>query len=185
MTEQQLLALARAEGFQAAMIAPAEVPTDPKFRAFCEENLCGHYGANYSCPPDCGSPEDLRKTLLAEQQAMVVGTTWEIGSYANKDAVRHARVTHNAAVLHLMAQLRKAGYAGFCAGYNGCPLCTPCKRQEHQPCAHPELRISCLSAYCVDAAELARRCHMEFSWEEQTLHLFGLIAFHSVEENGI
>lgn len=180
MTDQPLLALAEAEGFQAAMIAPGDIPTDPKFRAFCEENLCGHYGANYSCPPDCGSPEALHEALLAEEQALVVSAVWEIGSYANKDAVRHARLSHNAAVLRLMEQLRKLGFEGFCAGYNGCPLCTPCKRQEGQPCAHPDRRISCLSAYCVDVAQLAGRCGLPFAWEDQRLHLFGLLAFHRI-----
>lgn len=160
------------------MLAPREVPVDAKFRAYCEQNLCGQYAVNYSCPPDCGAPEDLHKRLLAERQVLVVETIWNISGYDDKETIRQSKVSHNAAVLRLMEKLKHAGYAGFCSGYNGCPLCDPCKRRDSQPCAHPELRISCMSAYCVDVAELAKRCGLAFAWTPEKLYLFGMIAFH-------
>ncbi len=55
MTDLELLEMARAEGFNAAMIDKANIPVNPAFRAFCEENRCGKYNANYSCPPNCGT----------------------------------------------------------------------------------------------------------------------------------
>ena len=42
--DEKLLELAREEGFYAAVIPAADVPVDPKFREFCEQNLCGQYG---------------------------------------------------------------------------------------------------------------------------------------------
>ena len=86
--------------------------------------------------------------------------------------------THNAAVLRLMEKVKAAGCQGFCTGYNGCPLCEPCKRKENLPCAHPEKRISCMSAYCIDVAKLADRCGLEFGWITGKLFLFGMIAYH-------
>ena len=178
MTDLELLNLAKAEGFSAVLMAPEDVPIDGKFRAFCEENLCGQYNANYSCPPDCGSVETLRQTLLEQEKVLILQTIHTIGSYENKAAVMQAKVSHNGAVLRLMEKFRKAGYSGFCSGYNGCPLCNPCKRKENQPCAHPDQRISCMSAYCVDVAKLAERCQLDFAWEPDKLYLFGMIAFH-------
>ena len=181
MTDYELNALAESEGFSAALIAPEEVPVDEKFRAYCEENLCGQYNANYSCPPDCGSVEALQQTLLEEKQVLVLQTIHDIGSYENKPAVMAAKISHNTDVLLLMEKLRQAGYRGFCSGYNGCPLCDPCKRKENQPCAHPDKRISCMSAYCVDVAKLADLCKLEFAWTPGKLYLFGMIAFHKEE----
>ena len=34
----------------AAVVDTADIVFDPSFRPYCEENLCGQYGANYSCP---------------------------------------------------------------------------------------------------------------------------------------
>ena len=58
MTAEQMVQYAYEEGFSAAAVVdPADIVFDPSFRPYCEENLCGQYGANYSCPPDCGTPE--------------------------------------------------------------------------------------------------------------------------------
>lgn len=184
MTDHELLALAEAEGFLPALISPREIPVDGKFRVYCEENLCGKYGANYSCPPDCGTPEELHRQLLAERQVLVVEKIWEINGYEDKEGIRCSKRSTNAAVLRLMEKIRQAGYQGFCTGYNGCPLCDPCNRVENQPCKYPDKRISCMSAYCVDVAELASRCGLPFAWDTHKLHLFGMVAFHRSEENG-
>ena len=176
--EEKLLELAREEGFRAALLDPQEIPVDGKFRAFCEENLCGQYGANYACPPDCGTVEELHAKLLTEKKVLVLQTLHDIGSYENKPVVNQARVRHNSAVLSLMEKLLQVGYTGFCSGYNGCPLCTTCKRKENLPCVHPEKQISCMSAYCIDVAKLAEKCGMDFAWTPEKLHLFGMIAFH-------
>lgn len=179
--EQQLLDFARAEGFHAAVISTREIPVDPKFRAFCEENLCGQYGANYSCPPDCGSVEQLHGQLLEQDWALVISTIWENVTFDDKAAVAHAKASHNGAVLRLMERIRQAGYSGFCAGYNGCPLCRRCGRLDDLPCPHPAQRISCMSAYCIDVAQLARQCRLEFGWIPGKLYLFGLIACRKEE----
>lgn len=181
MTDIELLEFAKGEGFTAALIDPEQVPVDAKFRVYCEENLCGNYGANYACPPDCGTVEELHQKLLKEEKVLIVQTEWDIVSYDDKPSVCRARTGHNAAVMRLMGKLRKAGFHGFCAGYNGCPLCDPCKRKENLPCAHPEERIICLSAYCVDVTELMKRCDIPYSWTPGKLYLCGMIAFHEEE----
>ena len=53
MTEAEMIQCAIDEGFAAAAIVDTtQIVFDPSFRPYCEENLCGQYGANYSCPPD-------------------------------------------------------------------------------------------------------------------------------------
>ena len=185
MTDQEILALAQAEGFSAALLPTQEIVTDGKFRRFCEENLCGHYGANYACPPDCGTVEETRRQLTAQPRALVLQRTWPICSFQNQEAVAHARVRHNAAVLRLARQLREHGLSGFCLGYNGCPLCDPCKQVIGQPCPHPDARISCMSAYCIDVAQLAQRCKLPFAWESDKLYLYGMFAFSGGQDGAL
>lgn len=82
-----------------------------------------------------------------------------------------------AAILRFAEKLRQAGIQGFCLGYGGCPLCEPCKRAENQPCSHPDKKISCMSAYCIDVAKLAEKCGLEFAWLPEKLFLFGMFVF--------
>ena len=182
MTNAELMKLAEAEGFLAAVIETKDIPVNAEFRRFCEDNLCGKYNANYSCPPACGTVEEVHGRLLAEDQALVLETICEIGSYENKDAILTSKKQLNGAILRLMEQVRQVGFRGFPLGYGGCPLCDPCKQAEGEPCVFPEKRISCMSAYCIDVAKLAKRCDLEFAWIPERLHLFGMIVFHREEQ---
>ena len=61
MDEKRLLDTALEMGFaNAALMDTAELVFIPAFRPLCEENLCGKYGVNYACPPDCGTVEEMR-----------------------------------------------------------------------------------------------------------------------------
>ena len=177
MQEHEIIKLAEAMGFTAAYIDTADVVQDPSFRKFCEDNLCGKYNANYSCPPDCGTVDEVQQRLKAGKRALVLQSIWDICSYDNKDEIQKSKKTHNAAILRFTESLRQAGHKGFCLGYGGCPLCDPCKRVNNEPCAHPEQKISCMSAYCIDVAKLAEKCGLEFAWVPEKLFLFGMFVF--------
>lgn len=177
MTDMEFLKLAEEAGFSAALISTSEIVVNPEFRPYCEENRCGKYNANYSCPPDCGSVEEVQERLASGKRALALQTIWEIGSYENKQAIQDSKKAHNAAILRLTEKLRQAGVHGFCLGYGGCPICDPCKRLSNEPCAHPDKKISCMSAYCIDVAKLAEKCNLEFAWVPEKLFLFGMFVF--------
>ena len=176
MNDLELTRMAEAMGFRAAVIASEEIPVDGSFRKFCEDNLCGKYNANYSCPPACGTVEEVHGRILDTTKALVLQSVYEIGSYDNKEGIQTSKKDLNLAVLQLTQQLRSQGIDCFCLGYGGCPLCNPCKQVEGEPCVFPEKRISCMSAYCIDVGKLAGKCGMEFAWVPEKLFLFGMIA---------
>lgn len=175
MTHMELIKMAEAEGILAAVIPTADIPVNDAFRKFCEDNLCGRYNASYACPPGCGTVEEVKQQLLAADKALVLEKIYEIGSYENIPAVMESEKDLNAVALDLAEKLRADGFRCFYLGYGGCPLCNPCKHGEGKPCAFPDRKVSCLSAYCVDVAELAKRCGLEFAWSQEKLHMFGMI----------
>lgn len=178
MTEEKMIQYAIEEGFTAASVVNTEeIVFDPSFRPYCAENLCGQYGANYSCPPDCGSPEEMKQKVMAHKKALVLQTVWEISDYSDVAAIKQAKGTHNAAELRLAKRLRKEDCGGFTVGASGCALCTPCAVQKGEPCRFPQDRYSCMSAYCIFVKKLADRCGMDYSWGEGLLAFFGMYVF--------
>lgn len=174
--DRPILKEAEERGFAAAFIPTAELPVDPAFLRYCEENRCGNYNANYACPPACGSPAEMHDKLLGGKRALVLQSRFAISGYHTPE-IAQLKKQHTAAIRDFMLFLRKAGYEVFGVGYGGCDLCERCALSEGEPCRFPELCMSCLSAYCVDAAELARRCSLPFAWDPSMLHLFGMIVF--------
>ena len=174
MTDEMLVALAKEEGFaNAAVISTAEIVFDEAFRPYCAENLCGKYGVNYSCPPDCGTPEEMKKRVLEHKHALVLQSIWPISNYKDGEAIKKAKGLHNAAGLRLMKRLREEGHRGFMIGSSGCSLCNPCAITEGKPCNFPDLKFSCISAFCIHARKLAESAGMEYDGNGN-LPLFGL-----------
>lgn len=172
--DERICREAAKRGFSAAFIPTGDIPVNPDFLRFCEENRCGNYNANYACPPACGSPAEMHEKLLGGKRALVLQSCFDIPGYFTPE-VQSCKKRHSTAIRDFMMFLRSAGYEVFGAAYGGCGLCERCALPDGEPCRFPELCMSCLSAYCVDAAELAKRCGLPFAWDEKKLHLFGMI----------
>ena len=96
MTAEQMVQYAYEEGFSAAAVVDtADIVFDPSFRPYCEENLCGQYGANHSCPPDCGTPEEMKQKVLAHKKALVLQSIWQLESYTDTPAIKKGKSGHN------------------------------------------------------------------------------------------
>jgi len=147
------------------------------FRPFCEEHLCGHYGVNYTCPPDCGSVEAMEKRLRAYRRALVFQTTWPISDYTDKAAIKEAKGFHNTAMRKAIAAYRAEGINGLMAGASCCTLCEKCAIREGLPCRFPDDKWSCLSAYCIFVRKLAEEAGLQYAPDDGSLTFFGLYAF--------
>ncbi|MCD7860155.1 MAG: DUF2284 domain-containing protein [Firmicutes bacterium] len=175
MTDKEMLDCAFRQGFaNAALVQTSRIVFDPSFRPYCEENLCGQYGVNYSCPPSCGSPEEMKQRILAHDRAMMLQTIWQIDDYNDAPAIKSAKGSHNRAALALAKELRAQGQGGFLVGASGCALCSPCELSAGKPCRFPDLRYSCMSAYCIFVRKLAEECGIEYDCGDGLLAFFGM-----------
>ena len=178
MTDQEMVELAVAEGFAgAAVIDTDKIVFDAMFRPFCEENLCGQYGVNHSCPPSCGSPEQMKQRILSHKKALVLQTMWEISDLEDKETIKQAKRGHNLAALRLMKALREQGCPGFLVGASGCALCSPCALKNGESCTFPDLQYSCMSAYCIFVKKLADECGLEYTPGDGLTAFFGMYVF--------
>ena len=178
MTDEQILCCAMEEGFaNAAIVNTTDIVFDPAFRPYCEENLCGQYGVNYSCPPSCGSPEAMRQRVLAHKKALVLQTMWEISDFSDAAAIKPAKASHNASELRLIQRLRSEGCGGLMVGASGCALCSPCAQAQGEPCRFPELCFSCMSAYCVFVSKTMEQAGIEYDCGDGLLAFFGMYVF--------
>lgn len=179
MTNEQIIQVALSSGFSdAAIVNTKDIIFNPEFRPYCEENYCGHYNANYSCPPVCGSPEEMKQRVLNYKRALVLQSTWPISDYTDEAAIRSAKKGHNAMALDVIKTLKESGYSGLSIGASSCSLCNPCKMQTGESCLFPELSWSCMSAYCIYVKALAEHCNMTYICEPGCLNFFGLYAYN-------
>lgn len=175
MTNQQFIDTALQEGFAGAAVVNTDtIPFDFSFREYCAENLCGQYAVNHSCPPICGSCEDMKARILSKKRALVLQTVWEISDYTDNVAIKQAKLMHNKTSIALMEKLRKEGVSGFMVGASGCALCSPCTAASGEPCRFPDLQFSCMSAYCIFVSKLCSQCDLMYDCGPGLLGFFGM-----------
>lgn len=178
MTQEKLVSMALEEEFAGVKIIDTDrIVFDLVFRSYCAENFCGQYGANYTCPPDCVSPEEMKHRITAHPRALVLQTIWEISDYSDRTVVRKAKDAHNAAAIRLLKRARAEGTDCLLVGASGCNLCKPCAITMGEPCQFPELRYSCMSAYCIYVKKLADACGLEYDCGPGLLAVFGMLVF--------
>ncbi len=178
MNKNEMIKAAFEEGFHSAEVIDTEkIVFNAAFRPYCEENLCGQYGANYSCPPDCGNPEEMKARVISHKKALVLQMKWKISDFNDTAVFKESKRVHNASAIRLLKRIREAGHDCFMVGSSGCNLCNPCKLQLKEPCAFPDYRFSCMSAYCIYVKKLAEDCGMEYDYKDGILPFFGMIVF--------
>lgn len=180
MNGKELIRLALDLGFSdAAMIDTEDLVFVPNFRTLCEENMCGKYGVNYACPPDCGTVEEMRKKVLHWRQALVMQTMWDINDPLDNEEIKPAKARHNKLTRQLIDQ---AGEPGLMIGVSGCSLCDPCAIMDGEPCRFPKLQYSCMSAYCIFVNEMAKHCHMDYECVPGITTFFSMYCFDERED---
>ena len=163
-------------GFDAAVIIKTKnIPFDFDFRHYCEENICGQYNENYSCPPDCGTREEMQEKIFGKRRALVVQSVNKIAEFSAPE-FEWAKKRHCSFAVELERKLKALGVEGFTVGACGCTMCEPCAKKLNLPCTFPEYRYSCTSAYCINVRALSKACALKYDLSPD-LALFGMYVF--------
>lgn len=174
MKEEKLLQKAAEAGFDYfKIIDTACLQFDSTFRRFCEMNYCGNYDNNYSCPPACGTPEELREKTKAYTRVLVMQTVTPVKDIRNDRETGVIKQRHNQMTWKLIEEVKEELESFLPAMAGPCGICSPCAKKEGKPCRFPEKKASCLSAYCIKVDDLAKSCSMTYYCE-------GKVAFFSL-----
>lgn len=175
MEHKEVLLWAEEAGFTHAAVIPREqLVFDPSLRRFCEENVCGNYGNNYSCPPACGTPEEMRKRTEQYRWAYIFQTITDVGSWDNMEGVVAAKASHNRRSRELIYRLRQAGLEGLPMLAGQCGACTVCRQIKGEPCPFPQECFSCISAYCMKAEQMANDAGLPYWCGDGVVAYFSL-----------
>ena len=160
-----------------AVIETAEIRFDPAFRAACERNACGYYGACWMCPPDVGDIETLIARAKSFEHAIAFQTVQQIADSFDIEGMHHAAKAHNHLIRRLKRAVERDGIDCFLLGAGACGGCSICARKTGEPCRHPGRAVVSLEAAGVDVVELAKQANLPYSNGKNTVTYFGLLLF--------
>ncbi len=177
MTDSEILALVENEPILAAagILPTSALVFEPAYRKYCEDNVCGQYGANYSCPPACGTPEQMKRRALRYRRVLVVQSTWEVPGLKDLEKLARGKRLHNDLSYRILDQLERAGFAPDAMLAGHCDRCPEgCRMVQEKPCPRQGKIYSCASAYCLDVAKVCEHLGMTYLSDGDHVSFFSM-----------
>ncbi len=177
--EERLIALAKEYEFTAAILPQEALVVVEEYRKFCEENRCGNFNRNYSCPPYSGTVREMHERMQCFQRALILRSDYtDIDSW--DDALtKRLKGQHNVRTRKVLKAMKEEGLLSkvllMTAG--PCSFCKECSMPEGIPCGFEEERASCMSAYAVDVAKMAEAVGWVLCWDRDKTSLFSLVLY--------
>lgn len=156
----------------------AEVPFYPELRQACEQNYCGSFSKNWTCPPHCGEINELISEMKKYEFAVVFQSVYPLEDSYDIEGMEVAHnefraLSDKVSALFDENQIESKEVKMLSAG--GCAICKKCAVQTDEPCRFPLKAYSSLEAHGVQVSELAKSCGMKYINGQNTVTYFGAV----------
>jgi predicted metal-binding protein len=166
---QRLLDLAEQIGFsQAKSLNMEALEVLPEVRAMCSADRCKNYDRSWSCPPACGSLEELADRMKHYQSGILVQTTAQMDDAFDLDAIRESERHHKKQFDTLARQARQLYPDCFPMGSGGCRRCKKCTYPT-RPCRYPKQLYPSMEACGLLVSEVCQKSGLTYYYGEKSI----------------
>lgn len=146
MKASEIIALALEAGFTAAVpMDVTKLEFMPPVREMCAADKCLAYNKSWSCPPACGTLEELREKCSKYKNGLLVQTMYSMEDEYDIEKMFGAESGHAANFNKLTKTLAKIGLDMLPMGAGSCRLCESCTYPD-RPCRFPDLVFPSMEA---------------------------------------
>lgn len=166
-------------GFNAAaFIDVKDMLVVPEYRKYCEVNLCHCYNVVPACPPQCGTVEEMIAKMNKYSQALVLQTIHDSDFKDDPQGALAAKSEHNELVDRFLQEILIGTIQGNKDPEKNNQGDENPQENYLRMAAGPYKHYSCMSAYCIDVANLADKTGMDCWMDDGKCRLFSLILLH-------
>ena len=160
--------------FKAEEIPVTSLVFAPELRKLCEDNRCGRFGRNYTCPPFSGEVDMLINKLKTFSKAVIWQNVYHLEDSFDFEGMINAQREHNEQVLNISKQIYKNIDRDKCVvlAAGGCTLCETCAAVTGEPCRDAENAFSSLEAYGIFVSKIESVSGLKYINGEDTVTYF-------------
>lgn len=146
MTDQELMTLALTHGCDhVSMLNVAALEFSPAVRAMCAADKCRSYGRCWTCPPHCGTLEEVAEKAAAFHRGILFQCTQSMEDDYDVEAMMECEERLKAAFTAICADIRAAYPGCLPMSAGACRVCEQCTCPG-APCRFPHLAIPSMEA---------------------------------------
>ena len=158
------------------------VPLDPQtliaredVRAMCEEDRCGAYNKNWTCPPAIGNVEECQKKMRQYKSGILLQTVGHMTKTVDSRCYRETEQRHIKNFYALAEAIRKVHPDALCLGAGGCRICKQCAYPE--PCRFPDKAVSSMEGYGLFVTQVCRDAGIAYHHGDRTVTYTACVLF--------
>ena len=145
---------------------------------YCENNACGKYDANWTCPPGVGKFEDCKKEIEKYSKVLVFRTEYKIEKWYDYQRTEETLSLHQANVRRVRDLIPKDVGEYLILSGGGCVYCKECAYVRREPCKYPEIAIPPIEAYGIDIFRFTKKNNIKYGSPEGEMYYFGMVLFN-------
>jgi predicted metal-binding protein len=165
----QLKKLAEDIGFsQVGEVDPTALVPSPQVRAMCAADRCQMYGKSWSCPPACGSVEELGARLSRCASGILVQTTVPLHDDFDLESITQGEQLHKTRFDALARQARLLNPTCMPLAAGTCTRCKQCT-YPHRPCRFPSRVFPSMEACGLLVSDVCLRSGLKYYYGPKTM----------------
>lgn len=130
-------------------------------RAMCRADRCRSYNKTWSCPPGCGTLDEMREKVSAYTDGIIVETIGNMEDEFDFESIESASALHKKRFEALTEALHGNGYDILPMGAGRCTICKDCTYPD-APCRFPERSMPSMEAAGLLVSDVCERCGIPY-----------------------
>jgi predicted metal-binding protein len=150
-------------------------------RKMCEQNRCGQYGKNWTCPPAVGSIDAFRAELAQFDSSVVVYQVYSIKNSFDWNGMMSGITDFGKRLLAMKKEIEmECPRPRFLVlGAGSCRLCEECTYVQGEACRRPDDACVSIEACGIDVVRLMKDHGLNYHNGKNTVTYIGLIMYSS------
>lgn len=166
---EEIIQYARELGFEhVGPMDPRKLAFLPEVREMCASDRCHMYGKCWTCPPGCGTLEEIRKKALTYRRGILLQSTGCLEDEFDAETMQQTEARHKQRFRAFAEQLRQWAPGCMPMGSGPCEICSSCTYPD-QPCRFPQKAVPSMEACGLLVSEVCQSSGLGYYYGPKTM----------------
>lgn len=148
----------------------------PEVREMCSIDRCHRYGRSWTCPPACGTLEEIAAIAAGFTSGLIIQTTGEMEDEFDAETTMEAGGKQKENFTKFFNNIRHRFNDVLPMGSGGCQICPQCTYPD-APCRYPDQAFPSMEAYGLWVSKVCEESGIPYYYGPNTITYTSCILF--------
>lgn len=174
---ESVRSLAEQAGFVSAVFDADILTPDMRVRAMCEENRCARFDRSWSCPPACGTIEQLTHEMSKYKRGILLVSVFDTDGDFDLEGIKNGQLAHVKRFDTLVRQTRFFFPSCMPMAAGSCTRCHKCTYPD-SPCRFPDRLYPSMEACGLLVSRTCEDCGLKYNNGPSTITFVSCILLY-------